>query len=349
MGSSIRRSPYGTLPDGTAVDLYALENANGLSCRVITYGATITELHVPDRSGRLGDVVLGLGSLAEYVAQNSYMGCVIGRFANRIARGRFTVDGKAYAIAVNDPPNTLHGGARGFGRAVWKARPVETPDGPSVEFRHLSPDGDEGFPGALQVRMTYALTNADELRIDYEAQADGTTPVNLTHHSYFNLACGGDILGHVLQLNARRYTPVDATLIPTGALADVAGGPLDFTAAKPIGRDIGRIPGNPGGYDHNFVVDAGAAGLALAARVRDPASGRAMEVLTDEPGVQLFTSNHFDGTLVGKRGGPYLRHAALSLETQHFPDSVNQPAFPSTLLRPGGTFRSTTVYRFSAG
>ncbi len=349
MPSPIRRTDYGTLPDGTAVELYTLENANGLSLRVITYGATITELHVPDRSGRLGDIVLGLRSLEEYEAQNSYMGCVIGRFANRIARGRFMLDGRTYAIAVNDPPNTLHGGARGFGRAVWKARAVEGPGGPSVEFRHVSPDGDEGFPGVLRVRMTCTLTNANELRIDYEAQADRTTPVNLTHHSYFNLACGGDILGHRLRINARRYTPVDATLIPTGALADVAGGPLDFTVPKPVGRDIRRASGGPGGYDHNFVLDAGSAGLALAATLHEPAGGRTMEVLTDEPGMQLFTSNHFDGSLVGKRGEPYLRHAALSLETQHFPDSVNQPGFPSTLLRPGGTFRSTTVHRFSAG
>ena len=348
MATPIQRTDYGTMPDGTAVEQYTLTNANGLTCRVITFGASITELHVPDRTGRMGDVVLGLRSLEEYAAQRSYMGCAIGRFANRIARGRFTLDGRAYAIAVNDPPNTLHGGTAGFGRAVWKARAAETPDGPSVEFSHVSPDGDEGFPGELRVRMTYALTNADELRIDYEAQADRATPVNLTHHSYFNLACGGNILGHVLRINARRYTPVDATLIPTGDLAEVAGGPLDFTEAKPVGRDIGRVPGNMNGYDHNFVIDAGAKGPAVAAWVHEPASGRTMEVLTDEPGMQLFTGNHFDGTLVGKGGESYLRHAALGLETQHFPDSVNQPGFPTTLLRPSGTFRSTTLYRFSA-
>jgi aldose 1-epimerase len=335
------------MPDGTPVELFTLENANGLTCRAITYGATVTGLLVPDRSGRPGDVVLGHGSLEGYRTQGAYMGCAVGRFANRIARGRFTLDGTTYELPINDPPNTLHGGSVGFGKVVWKAVASETPGGPSVIFEHVSPDGDQGFPGTLRVRMTYSLTNANELRIDYEAQTDRATPVNLTHHSYFNLACGGDVLGHMLQIRAGRYTPVDGSLIPTGELARVAGGPLDFTEMKPIGRDIAGVPG--GGYDHNFVIDPGGPAPALAATLTDPASGRTMEVLTDEPGIQLFTASNLGGRAAAKRGGTYPRHPALCLETQHFPNSVNEPGFPTTVLRPGGKFQSTTIYRFSAG
>jgi aldose 1-epimerase len=335
------------MPDGSPVDLLTLENAGGLICRAITYGATVTELHVPDRNGRLGDVVLGYPSLGEYRSSDAFMGCAIGRFANRIAKGRFTLDGRTYSLPVNNPPNTLHGGSVGFGRVVWKARAEETPDGPSAVFEHVSPDGDQGFPGTLRVRMAYTLTHANELRISYEAESDKATPVNLTHHGYFNLACAGDVLGHGLQINARRYTPVDANLIPTGELAAVAGGPLDFTEMKPIGRDIGRISGIDG-YDHNFALDSGGGAAALAASVYEPLTGRTMEVLTDEPGVQFFTSSNLSGAPGGKRGGTYPRYPALCLETQHFPNSVNEPRFPPTVLRPGARFRSTTVYRFSA-
>jgi aldose 1-epimerase len=347
MALSMSRTFFGAMPDGAAVEVFTLENAGGLTLRAITYGATITELHVPDRAGRLGDVVLGNRSLEEYRSAGAFMGCAIGRFANRIAKGRFTLDGKSYALAVNNPPNTLHGGSAGFDKVVWKASAQETLDGPSVEFEHVSPDGDQGFPGTLRVRMTYTLTHANELRIGYGAETDRATPVNLTNHSYFNLACGGDVLGHMLQINAARYTPVDGTLIPTGELAAVAGGPLDFTDMKPIGRDIGRITGIDG-YDHNFALDSGGGALAPAARVHEPLSGRTMEVLTDEPGVQLFTSSNLGGAPAGKRGGAYPRYPALCLETQHFPDSVNKPGFPPTVLRPGGKFRSTTIYRFSA-
>jgi aldose 1-epimerase len=347
MAASTAKSTFGTMPDGTAVELYTLTNANGLVCKVITYGAVITELDVPDRSGKLGDVVLGFDNLPQYIRDSPCFGAVVGRVANRIAKGRFVVDGKTYTLAVNNGPNTLHGGILGFDKIVWKAEAAETPEGPSVVFRHVSPDGDEGFPGALAVRMTYTLTNANELRFDYEATTDKTTPVNLTNHSYFNLACKGDILGHVLQLKARKYTPADAGLIPTGAIEDVAGGPLDFTKGKPIGRDIEKLSATRG-YDHNFVIDGGGLGLVLAARVIEPVSGRAIEVLTDQPGVQLYTSNSFNGTLAGKYGLAFPLHAGLCLETQHYPDSVNKPSFPSTLLRPGETLRSTTVYRFSA-
>jgi aldose 1-epimerase len=347
MSSPINQSGYGTMPDGTGVELLTLENAGGLTLRAITYGATITELHVPDRAGRPGDIVLGYRSLEEYRASGAYMGCAIGRFANRIAGGRFTLDGRTYSVPVNLPPNSLHGGYAGFDKAVWTASAEETPDGPRVAFEHVSPDGDQGFPGTLRVRMTYSLTHANELRIGYEAQTDRATPINLTHHGYFNLACGGNVLGHLLQINARRYTPVDASMIPTGELAQVAGGPFDFTEMKPIGWDLGSIPGADG-YDHNFVIDPQGAGPALAARVYEPTTGRAMEVLTDEPGIQLFTSANLVGAPAGKRGGTYPPFPALCLETQHFPNSVNEPRFPPAVLRPGATFASTTIYRFSA-
>jgi aldose 1-epimerase len=345
---SVKQSRYGSLPDGTPVELCVLTNANGLVCKVITFGAAITELWVPDRAGKLDDVVLGFDTLDGYVSRRAFKGSIVGRFANRIANGRFALDGKTYTLAINDPPNSLHGGTTGFDRVVWKVEAVETPDGPSIVLRHTSPDGDEGFPGTLKVRMTYTLTHRNELRIDYEATTDKATPINLSNHGYFNLAGHGDILGHVLQINARRYTATDETQIPTGDFADVAGGPLDFTKAKPIGRDIGRIPAKIGGFDHCFVLDEFGSGLSLAANVRDPVSGRSMDVLTQEPGLQLYTSNKLDGTIIGKRGAPLPRYGALCLETQHFPDSVNRPAFPSTILRPGGTFRSATVYRFSA-
>jgi aldose 1-epimerase len=348
LDSTVKQSRYGSLADGTPVELYTLTNANGLVCKVITFGAAITELSVPDRAGKLGDVVLGFEGLDGYVARRTFKGSVVGRVANRIANGRFTLDGKTYTMAVNGPPNTLHGGIAGFDRVVWTAEAAVTLDGPSIVLRHTSPDGNEGFPGTLKVRMTYALTNNNDLRIDYEATTDKATPVNLSNHSYFNLGGRGDILGHVLQVNARKFTPFDDTMIPTGEIADVAGSPLDFTVAKPIGRDIGKMPATYGGYDHNFVIDGGGKGLVSAARVHDPVSGRTMEVLTDQPGMQIYTSNSFDAAQVGKRGESFPKHAAICLETQHFPDSVNRPSFTSTILRPGANFRSVTIYRFSA-
>jgi aldose 1-epimerase len=347
LSSSIKRSHYGNLPNGTSIEIYTLTNSSGCVCKVTTFGAAITELWVPDRNGKLGDVVLGFDGLDGYLARRAFKGSGIGRVANRIANGTFTLDRKTYTLAINNPPNTLHGGITGFDRVVWTAEAVETPDGPSVVLHHVSPDGDEGFPGTLRVRMTYSLTNEDELRINYEATTDKATPINLTNHGYFNLAGGGDVLGHVLEINAHKYTVSDETLIPTGEIADVAGGPLDFTVEKPIGRDIGKITARIGGYDHNFVLDEKGHGLFHAASVHDPVSGRAMDVLTQEPGIQLFTSNHFDGTVIGKKGVPFPRYGAFCLETQHFPDSVNKPEFPSTILRPGETFRSATVYQFS--
>jgi aldose 1-epimerase len=348
MAASITKSEYGTTADGRAVDLFTLTNANGLVCKVITYGCIITELHVPDRDGKLGDVVLGFDNLAQYVSSNPFFGCVVGRVANRIANGRFILDGKTYSVPVNKAPNCLHGGPNGFDKAVWKARVLESASGPAVEFSHVSPDGDAGFPGALAVRMTYTLSNRNELRFDYVATTDKTTPVNLTNHSYFNLACRGDVMGQVLQLKAARYTPADDNMIPTGTVADVAGGPLDFTLAKPIGRDLKRVAGKTNGYDHNFVIDGGGRSVVVAALAHDPVSGRSMIVSTDQPGVQLYSSNDFDGTLAGKGGVIFQLHTAFCLETQHYPDSVNRPGFPSTLLRPGETYRSTTIYAFDA-
>ncbi len=348
MAASVAQFEFGTMPDSTSVDLYTLTNSHGLVCKVITLGAAITELDVPDRTGRLGDVVLGFDNLDQYVKNRWCFGAVCGRVANRIAKGRFTLDGKTYTLAANENPNSLHGGIVGFDRIVWRAQALDSPEGPSVVFHHVSPDGDEGFPGTLSVRMTYTLTNGNELRILYEATTDKATPVNLTNHSFFNLACTGDVLGHVLQLMAGKYTPTGPGLIPTGEILDVAGSPLNFIKPKPIGEGIKMFLGERPGYDNCFVIDGGGHDIVLAARVYEPVTGRSMEVSTDQPAVQLYTSNSFDGTLVGKRTLAFQIHAGLCLETEHYPDSVNEPGFPTTILRPGETFRSTTIYRFSA-
>jgi aldose 1-epimerase len=334
------------MPDGTPVELFTLVNSNGLVCKAITYGASITELHVPDRKGEWGDVVLGYQNLEGYLTGKGYIGSVIGRFANRIAHGTFMLDGVRYTLPINNPPNTLHGGFKGFGKRVWNAKAAEAPDGPSVVFQLVSPDGDEGFPGTLAVRMTYTLTNSNDLRVDYEATTDKATPVSLTNHSYFNLSCGGDILRHMLQINACLYTPVNRDLIPTGAVADVTGTPLDFRKLKAIGSDIHKCPPEIKGYDNNFVLDTNGSGLAHAACVDDPFSGRTMDVLTDQPGMQLYSSNGFDGTEPGKGGVPLPIHGAICLETQQFPNAINEPGFPSPVLRPGTPLRTTTIYRF---
>jgi aldose 1-epimerase len=348
MPARIAQSPFGNMPDGTAVDIFTLTNAGGLLCKVISYGAAVTELHVPDRDGRLADVVLGFDNLPQYVNESPCFGSVCGRVANRIAYGRFTLDGQTYALGINDPPHSLHGGFKGYDKVVWKARGAEGPEGPAVVFEHLSADGDGGYPGALRLRMTYTLTNANELRFDYEATTDRATPVNLTNHSYFNLAGTKDIFAHTLRLDASRYTPCGSDLIPTGAVADVAGGPLDFRQEKPIGRDFAQLPGGIGGYDHNFLIDGAGRGLVHAATVREASTGRAIDVSTDQPAIQVYTSNSLLRKPVGKQGVVYHRYAGLCLETQHYPDSVNHPAFPTTILQPGETFRSTTLYAFSA-
>lgn len=344
--ASVTKTAFGKLPDGTAVDLYTLTNANGLKARIMTYGATLTEMHVPDKSGRLGDVVLGFDSLAPYVKGHPYFGSTVGRVGNRIARGAFTLDGKAYTLATNNGPNHLHGGVKAFDKRVWKAAPKKSALGPSVAFTYTSPDGEEGYPGTLKVTVVYTLTNRNALRIDYTAATDRATPVNLTNHTYFNLAGKGDILGHEATFAAGRYTPVDDTLIPTGKIVTVKGTPMDFTTPHAIGERIARVGGEPKGYDHNYVKDAGGK-YGLAARVHEKTTGRVLTMYTSEPGFQFYTGNFLDGTLTGKGGNVYQQYDGFCLEAQHFPDSVNQPSFPSVILRPGKTYRQRTEYVFS--
>ena len=316
-----------------------------MSARVITYGATLTEVLVPDHAGAVADVVLGFDTLAGYEGRHPYFGATVGRYANRIANGRFDLDGRTYTLATNNGPNHLHGGRVGFNRVVWTATASSDADAARVRLTYVSPDGEEGYPGTLTTTVTYSLSTANELRIAYEASTDKPTPVNLTNHSYWNLAGAGQVLDHELMVAAARYTPVDAGLIPTGARVPVAGTPFDFTRPKPIRADLDAT-GPTKGFDHNYVLDGD--GLRLAARVVEPASGRTMEVLTDQPGVQVYTANTLDPALVGKHGVHYGPYGALCLETQHFPDSPNQATFPSTVLRPGRTFTSTTIYRFSS-
>lgn len=348
--AAVTRAPFGSLPDGTVIDEFTLSNAAGDSVRVITYGAIVTAINVRDRDGRREDVVLGHDTLAGYLGDNSRFGAVIGRYANRIGGAQFVIDGQLYKLAANNGPNSLHGGRVGFDKAVWKAAPFEAAGAAGVKLTHTSPDGDEGFPGTLSVSVVYTFNDRGELAIDYEATTDKPTVVNLTNHSYFNLGGegSGDVLGDVLTLNADRYTRVDPQLIPTGELADVAGTPLDFRAAMTIGARIhdAAIIELAKGYDHNFVVNRSGEGEVKAAEVFDPRSGRVLEVFTTEPGVQLYLANHLSGK-VGKSGHVYDQYGAFCLETQHYPDSPNKPEFPSTLLRPGETYKSRTVYAFS--
>jgi aldose 1-epimerase len=347
--ATLEKKPFGKTKDGTEVVLYTLTNANGMQAKVMTYGALLTELHVPDKDGKLGDVVLGFDDLDGYLKGHPYFGATVGRMANRIAGGKFTLKGKEYKLAVNNGPNALHGGLKGFDKVVWKAEPVEATDGVAVKFSSVSPDGEEGYPGNLTTTVTYTLTNKNELRLDYTATTDKATPVNLSNHSYFNLAgpASGDILGHVMLLEADKYTPVDDTLIPTGEIKPVKGTSLDFTRPTPIGKRIDQLKMEPKGYDHNFVLRGGGNKLARAARVREPHTGRVMEMYTTEPGVQFYTGNFLDGSLKGKGGVVYKKHQGFCLEAQHFPDSVHHSHFPSVILEPGKTYRQTTMYKFS--
>ena len=349
--ADVTRAPFGTTPSGDSVEIFTLTNAQGLEVRAATYGGIIVSLSVPDRDGRVADVVLGHDSLEAYVSDSSYLGAVIGRCCNRIANASFTVDGRSYRLAANDGPNHLHGGRSGFNRAVWRAASFHLEGGAGVALSYTSPDGEEGYPGNLDVRVTYTLTDRNELIVDFLATTDKATPVNLTQHSYFNLhgAGAGDILDHLLWINADSMTPVDEKLIPTGRIKPLAGGPFDFRSPTAVGARIaaddeqlrrGR------GYDHNLVLNRVESGLVHAARVVEPRSGRTLDVHTTEPGLQLYTANHFDGSIVGKAGRVYGPRAGLCLETQHFPDSPNQPGFPSTLLRPGAPYRSRTVFTF---
>jgi len=346
---SVEKIDFGRTRDGAAVEQYVLRNAGGVVAKVMTYGATLTDLLVPDRDGKPGSIVLGFDTFPPYLGEVPYFGSTVGRYANRIARGVFELNGRQYTLATNNGPNHLHGGVRGFDKVVWRAEPHDDAQSPSVTFTYRSPDGEEGYPGTLTVAVTYTLTAQNEIRLDYQATTDKATPINVTNHSYFNLAGEGTgtILEHELMIAADQFTPVDDTLIPTGAIAPVAGTPMDFTTPHRIGERIAEVPGAPpGGYDHNYVLRPHS-GLALAARLSDVRSGRVMEVLTTEPGIQFYSGNFLDGKIHGRSGAAYVQHAALCLETQHFPDSVNHPNFPSVVLPPGQTFTSRTVYRFS--
>ncbi|MGH7593032.1 MAG: galactose-1-epimerase [Gemmatimonadales bacterium] len=350
--ATITRMPFGIAPSGDSVELFTLTNPHGMEVRVMTYGGIIESLRVPDRTGTFDDVVLGYDSLTGYVRNSPYFGAIVGRYGNRIAKGRFSLDGKTYQLATNNGPNALHGGLVGFDKVVWHAAPFKHDSSVGVVLTHVSPAGDQGYPGKLDVRVTYTLTSANELSIDYHATTDQATPINLTQHSYFNLAGAGkgDILGHLMLLNADHYTPVDSTLIPTGVLAPVTGTPFDFRTPTAIGARIAQPDAqlkNAGGYDHNFVLTRADSGLSLAARVVEPTTGRVLTVSTTEPGVQFYTGNFLDGTITGKNGRVYQHRYGFALETQHFPDSPNHANFPSTILRPGTEYNSRTVFAFN--
>jgi aldose 1-epimerase len=350
----LTKEHYGTTAGGSAVTRYTLSNGAGVEVKIITYGGVITSVRVPDRSGGLANVVLGCANMEGYKTQSPYFGCITGRYANRIARGSFSLDGQSYQLAVNNGPAHLHGGLRGFDKVVWEvSRELSGPEGDGIELHYVSADGEEHFPGALDTYVTYRLTDRNELRIDYRATSDKPTIVNLTNHTYWNLAGegSGPIYDHLLQINADRYTPVDAALIPTGELAPVGGTPFDFRAPKAIGQEIRAGDAQLAlgkGYDHNWVLNASAAAgeLVQAAVLHDPHSGRILEVWTGEPGIQFYSGNGLDGSIYGTSGRAYRQGDGVALETQHFPDSPNQPHFPSTVLRPEETYATTTVFHF---
>jgi aldose 1-epimerase len=353
--SSGQPAAFGTLANGQTAQLFTLRNAHGIELQLTNYGGIITSLKTPDRNGRFADIVLGYDNLADYVRNSPYFGAIVGRYANRIARGHFTLDGATYTLAVNNGPNSLHGGLRGFDKVVWNARPFQNQDGQGVTLDYTSPNGEEGYPGTLHATVTYTLTPDDRLIVDYAATTDKATPINLSQHSYWNLVgnASRDILGHILTINADATTPVDSTLIPTGAIAPVQGTPFDFRTPTAIGARVDERQdtqiryGN--GYDHNWVLNrngAAADALVLAARVVEPTSGRTMEITTTEPGLQFYSGNFLDGSNIGKGGVVYHFRYGLALETQHFPDAPNHSNFPSTILRPGQQYRSRTVFKF---
>ena len=345
---SITSQPFGQTPDGAPIERYTLTNANGLEAAIITYGGTLTALRVPDRAGAFGDIVLGFDTLEPYLADHPFLGALVGRFCNRIAGAQFTLNGTTYPLARNDGPNHLHGGPHGFHRVIWRASERPSDEGPSLALYYLSRDGEEGYPGNLSVDVVYTLTDQNALRIDYSATTDRDTVINLTHHAYFNLT-GGDILSHQLELDGTRYLPIDETLIPIGELRPVQHTSMDFTTSTAIGDRIASDDEQVRrghGYDHTWVIDKPAGALGHAARVYAPDSGRVLDVSTTAPGVQFYSGNMLDGSLAGKGGAIYTRNSGLCLETQHFPDSPNQPQFPSTVLHPGETYRQTTIFQF---
>src|SRR5438094_4226294 len=347
LGSTTKKS-FGKTPDGQPVDLYVFTNKSGAEASITNYGGALVSLKMPDRNGKVADILLGYDNADGYAADKSYFGALVGRYGNRIGHAQFVLDGNTYTLAKNNGDNTPHGGVKGFNKALWTAKTLPAKDGQSLELSYLSKDGEEGFPGNLKVSVIYTLTDDNALRIEYSATTDKKTVVNLTNHSYFNLAGqgSGDILGHLLTIEADKYTPTDETLIPTCELAPVKGTPLDFTTSHAIGERIGQIKKSIGGYDHNFVLKSGGGKLALAAKVHEPKTGRVMETYTTEPGVQLYTANFLSDTK-GKGGAVYKKHTGFCLETQHFPDAVHHDNFPSVILRPGKTYETTTVYRFS--
>ena len=346
----IDRQPFGVTPDGTRVEIFTLRNGKGMEARICNYGGIVVSLKVPDRNGQMGDVVLGYDQLQGYLDRSPYFGCLVGRYGNRIAKGRFTLNGKEYTLAINNGPNALHGGIKGFDKVVWTPRILVTADGTALELKYLSKDGEEGYPGNLSVTATYTLTEDHGLRLDYTATTDKDTVLSLTQHSYFNLAQKGDVLNHLVMIPADKFTPVDSTLIPTGELRPVEGTPFDFRKPTPIGARIKQEDeqlkfGN--GYDHNWAFNKPIGQLGLVGRVFEPTTGRVLEVLSTEPGMQFYTGNFLDGTITGKEGRTYQSRNGFCMEPQHFPDSPNHPEFPSVVLKPGETYKNTIIYRFS--
>jgi aldose 1-epimerase len=350
---NITKAPFGNTPAGEQVDVYTLTNSNGLECRIITYGGTCISLKVPDREGKLGDILLGHDSLEGYLNGDThpYLGSLVGRYGNRIAKGKFTIDGTEYTLATNNNENHLHGGVVGFSHKLWRAEPIEADNGVALKLQTISMDGDEGYPGTLSAQVIYTLTNRNELKIDYEATTDKPTVCNLTNHNYYNFTgAKRDILDHILMINAEISTPVDAGLIPTGELAPVEGTPFDFSAPKAIGKDINATNQQityGGGYDHNWILNKKGSEMSLAAEVYEPTTGRIMTILTNEPAIQFYTGNFLDGTIKGKNGTVYEQRFGFCLETQHSPDSPNRPEWPTTTLRPGETYKASTIHKFS--
>lgn len=345
--------PFGKTADGQGIDLYTLRNQRGVEVRLMTYGGIILSIKTPDRDGNKDDIALGYDKAEDYFKNSTYFGVLVGRYANRIAKAQFTLDGKTYKLPANNGVNSLHGGTTGWDQKVWKAEPRQFEKGVSVALSLVSADGDQGYPGEVKAKVTYTLTDDSQLIVDYDAETNAPTVINMTQHTYFNLAGSkaNDILGHELMINADKYTPVDDTLIPTGELAPVAGTPFDFKTATVIGARIDQkneqlTRGK--GYDHNWVLNRTADGLSLAAKAKDPITGRTVEISTTEPGIQFYSGNFLDGTNVGKGGRVYPHRSGFCLETQHYPDSPNQPAFPSTVLRPGQRYTSQTVFKFGA-
>jgi aldose 1-epimerase len=351
--SSITKAAFGKTPDGTPVEIYTLRNSKGMEAQIMTYGGIVTSLKTPDKSGKFADVVLGYDNLEGYLKTSPYFGALIGRYGNRIAFGKFTLDGQTYTLATNNGVNSLHGGLKGFDKVVWKVKEAEVGEhGPELELTYFSRDGEEGYPGNLSVQATYTLREDNALQIKFKATTDKKTVCNLTHHSYFNFAGSGDVLGHVVYINADKFTPVDSGLIPTGELRPVAGTPFDFLTPANIGSRINNTNDEQiqlgHGYDHNWVLNKKSNELSLAARVSEPISGRTMEVWTTEPATQFYTGNFLDGTITGKSGWTYQFRNGFCFEPQHYPDSPNHPEFPTTELKPGQTYQNTIVYKFSA-